>query len=344
MVLRIARHKAVRGNDTTNVAKRNLPRRADGLAVVSAQVHVEPAHDDGHSTVRAHGDQVKRGVLRVDAGRVVDRHQHGEADEGDHYAQDGEHEAVSQIVGGDGGDHGETKGGGPGRDRVQLRLDGRVVVGADDGGREVSVGVSGHDQAQVHEAAEPDAVIGERLADVLERDLALSRGVPVVGLQHRLHVLALGGLEEARLLGEGGEGEEEDDARDDGHDTFNNKNPAPAAVALEVVHLADRRSQEAAEGTRQGGGGEKERVPLLRIGALVPRSQQEEAAWEHGALEDAQEETGGEQTAVVLDETLEDGDETEADAADGQPDAGGELLEQDVTGDLENDVRHEEDG
>lgn len=43
-------------------------------------------------------------------------------------------------------------------------------------------------------------------------------------------------------------------------------------------------------------------------------------SWEHAGLEDAEEETGGEQAAVVLDESLQQGDQAEAEHVEGEPD------------------------
>ena len=78
--------------------------------------------------------------------------------------------------------------------------------------------------------------------------------------------------------------------------------------------------------------------------AAVPDAEAEEAAGEHGALKDAEEEARGQQAGVVLHQALGDADEPEADAARAEPDARGEALEQHVGGDLEHDVGHEEDG
>ena len=64
---------------------------------------------------------------------------------------------------------------------------------------------------------------------------------------------------------------------------------------------------------------------------------------EHARLEHAQEEAGGDQAAVVLNQALHDGREPEEEHVDGEPDVGAELLEQDVGGDLEEAVRDEED-
>lgn len=107
--------------------------------MVAAQVHVEPAHDDGHGAVGAHADQEQGGVL--DVGMVVDGQEDGEARDGDADGPDGVGEAVAGEVAEDGDKHGEGEGGGPWGHAVKLGLDGAVVVGLDDGGGEVGVSV-----------------------------------------------------------------------------------------------------------------------------------------------------------------------------------------------------------
>lgn len=64
MVVRsVGRDECIGGNDTANVSEANLPCCADGTTVVTSEVHVEPAYNDRHSGVGAHGDQEERRVL-----------------------------------------------------------------------------------------------------------------------------------------------------------------------------------------------------------------------------------------------------------------------------------------
>lgn len=125
--------------------------------MVAAQVHVEPAHNDGHGRVGAHADEEQRGVLHGQV--VVDVDEDAEARNGNGNARHDEQEAVLGPVRGDGHNHGEPKGHSPRRDRPQLGGDGVVLVALDDGGCKVGVRVGGHDEAKVHDAAEPDLVV-----------------------------------------------------------------------------------------------------------------------------------------------------------------------------------------
>lgn len=49
------------GNDASDVAEADLPCAADGPPMVATEVHVEPADDDGHGAVGAHGDKEEGG-------------------------------------------------------------------------------------------------------------------------------------------------------------------------------------------------------------------------------------------------------------------------------------------
>lgn len=64
---------------------------------------------------------------------------------------------------------------------------------------------------------------------------------------------------------------------------------------------------------------------------------------EHSRLKDSEEEASGAQSRVVLDKALEQGGQAEQEHVDAEPDMGLELLEEDVGGDLEEDVWDEED-
>ena len=207
--------EAVGGDDAANVAKAcplgmyqyacqcpktskeshqhtNLPRRPDRLAVLTAQVHGEPADDDGHGRVGADGDEKEGGVLHVDA--VAHVHEHAEAGDGDEDGQQRKQQPVLGPVRRRRHHHGQPKGGDPRRHRPQLRLDGAVPVRDDDGGREVGVAVGRHDQAQVHEPPQPDLGVRQHRPHVGKRHLPVGRragAVALVRLQPRLDVGAL---------------------------------------------------------------------------------------------------------------------------------------------------------
>lgn len=76
-------------------------------------------------------------------------------------------------------------------------------------------------------------------------------------------------------------------------------------------------------------------IELGIIAALTTR--------EHAGFKHAQEETGGQQATVVLNEALHHRGKTKEKHVDGEPDVGLELFEENVGGDLEEAVWNEED-
>lgn len=135
--------KRIGSNNAADIAKADLPSRADCSAVVAAEVEIEPADNDGHGGEAAHGDEENRCVLEVRP--VVNGQEDGESGDADRDWDHGEEEAVSGFVGDVGDDHGEAECYGPGGYRVQLCADRRVAVGSDDGGSEVGYAVRGYD-------------------------------------------------------------------------------------------------------------------------------------------------------------------------------------------------------
>lgn len=94
---------------------------------MSTEIHVEPAHDNGHSGIGAHSDEEETQVLHVRV--IVDGDEDTEACDGDGDRDERECEAVLREIRAEGYDHRKSKRTRPGRNAVELRLDGRVAVG-----------------------------------------------------------------------------------------------------------------------------------------------------------------------------------------------------------------------
>lgn len=184
-------------DDTSNVAEGNLPGGTDGAAVVTSQVHVEPAYHHGHRGVAAHCDEeeslgrllvrkfvcggVKGSTYHVlNANVVVDVEECSETGQGDTDWDQREGEAVTQLIGEPGDNHRQGERADPWWDGAELSLDWRVAKSGENGWREESVSISWNDEAKIHEAAEPDLVILEASRDITTSNLALnSRGALV---------------------------------------------------------------------------------------------------------------------------------------------------------------------
>lgn len=182
--------------------------------MMPAEVHIEPTHNDRHGAIRAHTGKEQCRVLHV----YVIMHIQQDRKPGNRQAErpNGEQEPMLGQVAEHGDEHAEGKRGDPRRHGAQLGLDGREVVALDDGRGEVGVPVSRDDEAQVHEAAEPNTVIGHDGKNVAEADASLGGIAAGVGLQAGLDVGTLVLVEPLGLLREGWEGEEEDGAGYDG--------------------------------------------------------------------------------------------------------------------------------
>lgn len=171
--------------------------------MVAAEVHGEPADDDGHGRVDAHGDEEEGRVLQ--AAVVVHGDEDAEAGDGEADGPHGEGEAVLQLVAEVRHDHGEGEGRRPRRHRVQLRADGRVPVALDDARREEGVAVRRHDESEVHEPADEDLVVLEHVDDVPDSNRAFCGGAALVLAQAVFDVDALLVGEPFCVLGEIGD-------------------------------------------------------------------------------------------------------------------------------------------
>jgi hypothetical protein len=154
------------------------------------QRRTEPAYDNWHGGVTAHGYEEQSCVLQRTV--IVYRDQDGEADDCDADGKDSITESMACFVGEIGEDHCKGEGGGPGGYTVELCLDFTVAVAIDDWRWEVCVArreliskeisefndslrdlrVSRNNQTEVHETAEEDFVVFEYVAYVFGSHLA----------------------------------------------------------------------------------------------------------------------------------------------------------------------------
>lgn len=131
------------------------------------------------------------------------------------YGDDGEEEAVLQLIGQVRDRHAEPKGSSPRRYRVELRLDGRVAVRLDDLGTEVRVAVRRNDQTEVHEATDDDLGIFKYASNISSRNGSFASGFALIDLEPGFDVGAFVLGEPLHLFGEVGEEEKEEEGYDD---------------------------------------------------------------------------------------------------------------------------------
>lgn len=97
--------------------------------MMATEVHVEPADYNRHGTIRAHGDEKKRRILRVRL--VVHREKDRKSGDGDEDGDQCEGESVLGFVGEECNDHGEDEGACPRWNAVQLGTNLTVSVTPD---------------------------------------------------------------------------------------------------------------------------------------------------------------------------------------------------------------------
>ena len=108
-----------------------------------AEIHGEPADDDGHGAETTHGNEEERSIF--EAVVVMDGDEDGETSDGDGNWCYCEQEAVFGFVGDVCDQHCKGKSCSPWRYTMQLGLNWRVAVGSDDAGREEGIAVSRDD-------------------------------------------------------------------------------------------------------------------------------------------------------------------------------------------------------
>ena len=111
-----------------------------------------------------------------------------------------------------------------------------------------------------------------------------------------------------------------------------------------AVHLADRKRQQATEGTGDTGGAEEHGLAELDLLPLVPVRQVVGDAREQPGLGDAQENARREEALKVLDNSHEGHHNAPRHHDGGQPDGRADLFEHEVARNLEGCVCEEECG
>ena len=146
--------------------------------MVAAQVEIEPADYYREGGVGAHGDEEEGAILEVWA--RVGSEEYGKSGNRHRYGNQCKHEAMFEPIREERDDEREDEGGGPGRDRVQLRADLRVAVCFDDAWSEEGVAVGGNNESEVHECAEEEFEIFEAIYYIGKGNPALARGAALI--------------------------------------------------------------------------------------------------------------------------------------------------------------------
>ena len=123
---------------------------------MSTKIHVVPTDYYGHSRVGTHSYEEERSVLQ---GRVVvDRDKYCKPCDRHTNAEDGEPEAMHEVIRQRRDEHTVAKRGSPWWNGVQLRLDWVVAVALNYAGSKVGIAVCWNDQAEVLEVINSSAI------------------------------------------------------------------------------------------------------------------------------------------------------------------------------------------
>lgn len=308
---------------------------------MSSQVHVEAAHYNRHGGITTHGHEEEGCVFKRPV--VMYREQDGESSDGYTDSEDCITQAMACLVGNPGQNHGKGESGRPWGYAVQLCLDLAIAIAVDNRRREVRIAVRRYDESKVHKASEPDLVVLEDIGDIFSAHFAFhGRGTLFAAETVCDEVLLLRG-KPVTVFGEVGKNEEECCADDTGEDAFEDENPSPSLVSSNSVHLSNGCSKQTSECTSKSSAREEEAVSSLCFRSQVPSAQEVEASGKHASLEKSQEETCSEQARIILYHSLQCCCEAEQEHAAREPDMWLKLLEQNIAGDLEKNIRYEED-
>ena len=267
------------------------------------------------------------------------------ANNADGAKDDAEYAAALGAVGQPGYQHVGRRADKVARDGEELDFGrGPPADAVDDGRQEGRVSVQHAVAPELAGTERPDLPVPESPHHVLPAELAAALRVAVLPLVPRLHQCLFLRGQKVRRRRVVGQGHQRDDAQHKGGDAFDDHDPSPAGQALDAVEMAQPEAQEAADGAGQGGRHEEVPDPQGQLVLGVEESQVDVHAGKETGLDGAEEEAAGHEGAVALDEAGAGGDDAPRGDDEGEPSAGGELLEDEVGGDLEEDVGDEEDG
>lgn len=348
-VLRLVLHSVnVGGDSSEQVTNTNLHSHGNGSLVRARDVVGDPGDNTGDGGVDTEGGKVTADV----GGSRVGSSRNGDGENvTEHHANQvecNEDRSLLQLIGEPGLAHTPDSSNNVNGDGEELGLGGGVAEVLDNGGQEEGDGVKRTDDTPEESEMQPGLDILEGVPEVLGvHGIILGngggRGLTIkLDSVHDELSLFLG--QELGGLGVIVEGEVSNEANDDGGDTLKDENPSPALKASNTSHLGDSESKQTREGTSNRGGREEHSLSELKLSSAVPGGEIVSDTREKTSLEDTEQDSCGEKTSIVLNNTHKSHDQAPENHDGREPDRGSELLKQHVRGDFEGGVGEEEDG
>lgn len=101
------------------------------------------------------------------------------------------------------------------------------------------------------------------------------------------------------------DGPETGDAKKDGEDPLQDKDPGPPRTTSKPVHLFDRGREQATKGARDSSCGEEDGGADTKLGAFVPAREIIVDSWEEAGFSETKKPTGGHQARPILNKAHE---------------------------------------
>lgn len=222
-----------RGEDTAEVAERNLERTANSALLMGPQVCREPADDNRSGGEDAGLEDEEGKVFHAGVGEWVvgvgEGEEDDEADDADEDGANDKEKALLEAVRIVCCCHGYEPGEEPDWYSAELGFDWADTPAGDDGGVEVGEGVHGDEHKAVEEGGGEELVVGDDDGEVAELELFVFVGGSDVLCETLLDEGSFGIAEPFDIFGEVGAGVVADYSNDTGHYSFENEDPSPWA-------------------------------------------------------------------------------------------------------------------
>lgn len=354
----LSRQVDIGGDDTVHVTPSNDNTDHDTALEIALDVVGCPGQGVGDGRVDAHGAQEGSGILDVHVGSRKQHDKSDAADEGD------DHVAVAAplgLVGNPTNDYGHGSRDGIWRNGQELRFGTGVTHTEENRGKEQGEAVQWAKATHVADGVDQGLDVSQRFLYVAAIDVADSGAGLSISAQTTLSSQLLFGAEEAGRVWEIENHPPAEDADEDGDETLNNEDPAPALVSANAVHLGDGSSQETTEGTSKSSGREEKSSAETELLTLVPATSSMSVRGDQLKIErylrkvvvdtreqtslcDTKEESARVQTSFVVNDTHQGHDDTPDEDDGGEEDARRPPLDSNVGEGLETGVRDEENG
>lgn len=149
------------------------------------------------------------------------------------------------------------------------------------------------------------------------------------------------GVEEISCLRVVGQNPPGCDTEDESWDTLDDHDPAPAALACDTAHVANSEGEETSAGASEGGGYEEVANSESKFTLSVEEGEIDGHSREETTLDGTKKETTYKKSGIILYDAGKCSDNAPGDGDEGDPAGGGKLFQNQIGGNLGEDVGDE---